>query len=152
MAQDHIRENNFNFTFEKIPGVAFACQTMVLPSIAMGVMEVPTTQVDFQVPGSKLIKDPLSFEFMVDEDLGNYRSILNWFNEMRDPRSTKWQDKMSDCTLEILTNQKNHLVNVDFQDCFPSQLSELRFDYTTTDPQPLKATVTIEYSWFVFKD
>lgn len=149
---DIIRENNFTFTFNKIKDCAFGCQTISLPAMSMGVMDVPTTQLDFPVPGSKLNYDPLSFEFLVDEDLKNYLEVYNWFLEMRNPTSDNWRDLLTDCTLTILTNQKNHLKNVDFYDCFPSSLSELNFDYTTTDPQPLKATVTIEYSWFEFRN
>jgi len=148
---DLIRENNFTFTFSKLPEIAFACQSISLPSMNMGVMEFPTTQLDIPRPGSKLQIDPLSIEFLVDEDLKNYRSVTDWFLEMRNPESENWKDIYSDCTLEILTNQKNHLVNVDFYDCFPSSLSELSFNYTTTESSILKATVNIEYSWFEFK-
>lgn len=148
MSKDAIRENNFTFTFEKIKDAAFTCQSVSLPSLSMGVMDVPTTQLDFQVPGSKLIYDPLAFEFIVDDDLANYKSIQEWFLEMRDPTSNNWKDLLSDCTLTILTNQKNPLSNVKFYHAFPQSLSELNFNYSTTSPQILKATISIEYMYY----
>jgi len=117
--------------------------------MSLGLMNVPNSSIDYSIPGSKLQFHPLTINFLVDEDLLNYKEVYNWMMEMRSPENSTQKDVWSDCVLSLLSNQGNPLHHITFVDTYPIELSDLQFDYRTpADPQ--FASVTLEYTYFKF--
>ena len=73
---DYASPTQFKFTITKLPKVEFFCTAVNLPGITLeGNMAQETPLKDIPVPGDKLSYSPLSMDFMVDENLENYREI-----------------------------------------------------------------------------
>lgn len=143
-------KTNFIFTFDRIKNVSFSTKGLELPSISLGEAPVPTSKLDYSIPGEKLIFDKLNIRFLVDEDLTNYLELLNWFFEMRDPETDAGKslpDCISDCQLTILSNNKNPLFNFTFVDVYPILLDVLSFDYST-QAEPQECTAQFAFSYF----
>ena len=150
----------FLFILDKARKVSFLCQKAEIPTVELGQVEIPTRgMVPIPVEGNMRYSE-FSMEFIVDEDLRNYMELHNWIRALGTPDTIQerrdWvnnnsdtigsQDfKVSDGTLQVLNN--NNIANFDvvFKDMFPTQLSTLDFNVTTTDNEFLTASVTFQY-------
>jgi hypothetical protein len=147
--------SNFIFSIARIPDVVYSLQTVNLPSISLSGTLVPSPVLDYPIPGDKITFGTLSFSFIVDEDLTNYIALYNWMIEIaglkRDekPVHSDVQSATSDGTLTILTNNKNPITSVRYVDCFPSNISDIQYNSTTTDV--VTVDVTMEYSYWEFR-
>jgi len=131
-----------------MPQVAYQTNMVGLPGISLGLTPVPNPSLDYSVPGSKLQFHPLTINFLIDEDLSNYKEVYNWMMEMRSPEDHTQADVLSDCTLTILSNQKNPIAHITFVDTFPIELADLQFDFRA--PETQFSSVTLEYKYFKF--
>ena len=77
----------FRFMVKKLPNVNYFCQVVTLPNISMNVIESTTPFSTIPRVGDKLIYDPLTIRFRVDEDLKNYLEIHNWLVGLGHPQS-----------------------------------------------------------------
>lgn len=150
-----LRNNNFIFTFKKIPNIEYSLQRVNLPSFSLGSIPIPSPILDYPIPGDKIAFGAFTFDFIVDENLGNYKEMWDWVKEIAsfDRSSIKVEtdvkNMMSDGTLTILSNNKNPLVSIDYVDCFPQNVGDLQFD-TTGASDIISCPVTLEYSYFKF--
>ena len=68
----------FKLKINKVPKVDFLAVGANLPGITLGTALQPTYLKDIDLPGDKLVYDDFRVNFIVDEDLENYRQIYNW--------------------------------------------------------------------------
>jgi len=153
----------FKFIIKKLPNVNYFCQTVTVPSIQINQIEIKTPVGTLQYPGDKLVYDPLTITFKVDEDLQNYKEIHNWMIGLGHPIALKQYNTLSsnsetpvmkansaasvlsDGTLVVLTSHKNASHYIKFIDLFPLSLSEITFDSTQSTVEYLQSTVTFKY-------
>ena len=163
--QDQLTNKNFLspigfvFLLDKAKKTSFLCQRASIPELSLGDIGIPTRGfVKVPLEGN-ITYSTLNIDFIVDEDLRNYMEIHNWIRALGTPDNVgerrDWinansdiitQDaKVSDGTLKVLNN--NNIANFDvvFKDMFPTQLSTLDFNVTTTDNDFLTASVTFQY-------
>lgn len=159
----------YKFVIAKLPNVNYFCQTSTIPAISMQPVSQPTPFVDIPRPGGKIIFEPLTIRFKVDEDLTNYIEVVNWlvglghpvsFEQTRalssqsvipDHRDGKGASLVSDGTMVILTSHKNPNKMVRYIDMFPISLTELAFDSTDSDVTYLEATATFRYTRYTIE-
>ena len=150
----------FVFLLDKAKKASFLCQRASIPELTLGDITIPTRGfVSVPLEGN-IQYSTLNIDFIVDEDLRNYMELHNWIRALGTPDTIQerreWvnsnsdvvgsQDfKVSDGTLQVLNN--NNIANFDvvFKDLFPTQLSTLDFNVTTTDSEFLTASVTFQY-------
>ena len=83
---DYAAPTQFKFTITKLPKVEFFCTAVNLPGISLeGTMAQQTPLKDIPVPGDKLSYASLNMDFMVDENLENYREIHGWLTGLGFP-------------------------------------------------------------------
>lgn len=153
--------NNFHFEIHELPTVSLFSQDFSLPGITLGRAPVPTSAVDYNVPGEKIEYEDLVVTFMVDEFLKNYIEVFNWMTALGFPEDTKqFRDlkegktpytETSDIILTVTTNKFNAHHEVHFIDCFPTDLSPVDFTNTDVTITPVQCTVTFDYSYYYFK-
>jgi hypothetical protein len=153
-------DNNFHFEIPELPNVSLFAQTFSIPGISLGRAAVPTSNVDYNVPGEKIEFEDLVITFMVDEYLRNYIEVFNWmiglgfpensdqFKDIKEHR-TPYQET-SDIILTVTTNKFNPHTKIHFVDCFPTDLSPVDFTNVDTTISPIQATVTFDYSYYFF--
>ena len=162
----------FKLKINKVPKVDFLAVGANLPGITLGTTVQPTYLKDIDLPGDKLVYDDFRVNFIVDEDLENYRQIYDWMVGLGFPDSQKQfidlrQDdeyyptigdrdnphaEFSDGTLEILNSNLRPSAYVKLEGLFPVTLSSLDFDATQTDINYFTASVTFKYKIFKLLD
>ncbi len=154
----------FKFTLRRSPTVNYFCQSVDIPAISMTPVNTPTPLGTLVRPGDKIVYEPLTLSFRVDEDMKNYIEIVNWIEGLGHPNSLQQTRDLSrasplasggnvgsmltltsDATLTVLTSHKNPGLNAFFSDVFPTSLSALRFTSMSNDVEYLEATATFSY-------
>ena len=67
--------NGFNFSISKAPNVTFFCQSASIPGIMLGDPSFSTPFSTQPLPGDTLSYDPLTVEFLIDEQMLNYNIV-----------------------------------------------------------------------------
>lgn len=156
----------FRFTISKLPELEFFSQQVNLPGITLGEPEFGTPYTKVPVPGETLTFDQLRIQFLVSEDLSNFRAIHNWLYGLGFPISNEQYSEFigsqdialydeltknfSDATLLILTNNSNPGIIVNFRNVFPVELSTLEFTAVENDINYLVGTASFRFSYYEF--
>ena len=135
----------FRFDVAAIPKTSFFVQTVNLPGITLegAVMATPHLQ-NFTRHTGIITYETLNVTFMVDEYLKNWQEIYEWM--IGD------EDKYTSAVLTILSSSMNPTMEVHFKDIFPTSLSEISFDSTTTDPVYQTGTISFNYTSYIIKN
>jgi len=83
---DYASPTQFKFNIIKLPKVEYFVTSVNLPGISMGSVNQATPLKDLPGPGDKLTYDTLTLNFLVDENLENYREIHGWLTGLGFPR------------------------------------------------------------------
>ena len=118
---DYASPIQFRFKCTKLPEVEFTCQTANIPGISLGSATQPTPLVDIPIPGDKISFQSLDINFLVDENLNNYKEIHDWLLGIGFPQNhTQFQN-----------------LQATGQDRFPGSTKSTAVTGSST-PQPLK--------------
>jgi len=94
---DYASPIQFRFKCTKLPEVEFTCQTANIPGISLGGAIQPTPLVDIPIPGDKISFQSLDINFLVDENLNNYKEIHDWLIGIGFPQNyTQFQNLQAD--------------------------------------------------------
>lgn len=155
----------FQLIISKLPGVNFFCQTVTLPEVSIYESNQNTSLVDFGIPGEKLIYSPLQVNFLIDENMSNYKEVYNWllglgypndneeylsFINSQDSGLSELQKMYSDAKLIVLGNNLNPIQTITFKDTFPISLGSLEFSTIESNVNYLTASLTLNYTNFTF--
>ena len=164
----------FSFVVEKLPTVNFFVQSVSLPGITINPIVYDNPFSDTKEPGEQITWADLSVTFLVDEECNNWFEVWNWMQGLGFPKNfnqhkklVQGQDrdlqgnlkenlppkgrqgfKFSDATLFIRTSHNNPNIEVKFIDCWPNEVSQIEFQTTVDDDNPLTATVTLSYNYY----
>jgi hypothetical protein len=157
--------NGFMFTLQRATGLKYFCQEVSIPSISLPEATQLNPFVKVPIAGDQLDYDSLRIQFLVDENMANYRAIHDWltglgFPENYDqytnvlsetiPGSSEVSKSTSDATLVILGSNNNAIQTIQFVDCIPQSIESLTFASTNNDVQYLIGSVTFAYSYYKF--
>ena len=157
----------FTFSIKKTPGVNYFVQSVNLPTISLGTVDLETPFVKIPYPGDHITYEPLVISFRVDEDMRNYAEIHNWILATGFPDSFDQYQSMSDiakyrgtasrmagegqfsdASLIVLNSVKAPIIEFKFHDLYPISIGELQFDTRNTDVDYIEASVTFAYRKF----
>ena len=171
---DYSSPTQFKFSINQLPKVEFFTVAANIPGISLPAATYNTPFKNIPTIGEKPEYEDLTITFIVDEFLENYISIHEWvtgtgfpksrtqFSDFRSATSNSPTDAKSvsvdkvgsatpdkgmygDATLTILSNKNNPLVEVRFEDVFPTALGGLDYTQTPTDVEYLNVQVTFQY-------
>jgi len=116
-----------------------------LPGISLEAQVVATPQLqNFSRHTGIITYESLDVTFMIDEYLKNWQEVYEWM--IGDV------SKYTSAVLTILSSSMNPTIEVHFKDIFPTSLSAIPFDSTTTDPVYQVATVSFNYTEYIIKN
>lgn len=171
---NYLKPNSFRMSFHNIPKVSYFCQLANIPGLNTAFAEQATPFLDVPVVPDKLVYDPLTIRFIIDDQLKNWAELHEWitgiafpntrseFNDLRasgtqkslSTKLTKYNEESgiyADGTLTILTAKNNPFMSVYFKDMFPISLSSIEMDSTlANDIQYLTATATFKFKSFAY--
>ncbi len=158
--RNFLAPTGFKFTLARTPKVDFLAQSANIPEIGMGVAIQSSYLRDRPVPGDKIQYGDFVLRFIVDEDLVNYMELHNWIRGLGYPESVaeyqSWinQDELgadpnvSDGTLLIYNSNFRVSAKVKFRGLFPTSLTTVNFDSTTTDVEYVVAEAAFKYDLY----
>ena len=135
----------FKFDVSALPNTSFFIQTVNLPGISLEAQVVATPQLqNFSRHTGIITYEALDVTFMIDEYLKNWQEVYEWM--IGDV------SKYTTAVLTILSSSMNPTMEVHFKDIFPTSLSAISFDSTTTDPVYQTATIAFNYTEYIIKN
>lgn len=148
---DYLKPQGFRLSINRTPQIEYSCQSVSLPSVSSGYVNLETPNLNIPLIGDKLEYDPMTIRFIVMEDMSNYREIYNWLRSMNPLEPTGFantDDFSSDASLVITTNKGTPNVQVRFFDMYPIALSGLEFDINQTGVEYMVASLTFKFAYF----
>ena len=150
----------FKFNLGKYPKVDFFCNTARIPELTLATDTQPSYLKDIDIPGEKITYGDLTIQFLVDENMENYKTVYDWIVGLGFPETAQqfktqttndegardMKEQFADGTLRILNSNFNEVAKVKFLDMFPVSLSSLDFDATSTDVNYFTAQATFKYT------
>ena len=135
----------FKFDVSALPNTSFFIQTVNLPGVSLEGANIGVPQLqNFSRHTGVITYEPLSVTFMIDEYLKNWQEIFEWM--------VGEESKYTTAVLTIVSSSMNPTLEIHFKDIFPTSLSEIPFNSTTTDPIYQVATVAFNYTEYIIKN
>ena len=140
----------FRFQIQKLPHVNYFCTAASIPDMTLGRIDTVTNPFNkLPIAGDKMEFSDLSLKFRVDEDMKNYREIVDWMTGLGFPDNYEQRklltEPYSDASLIIMTSQYQPNIEVKFIDLYPTNISSLEFDISQSDIEYLTGDVTFTY-------
>ena len=140
-----LAEVQFRFDIGALPNTSFFIQSVNLPGVTLEGAVISTPQLqNFSRHTGIITYDPLNVTFLIDEYLKNWQEVFQWM--------VGDENKYTSAVLTILSSSMNPTMELHFKDIFPTSLSEVSFDSTTTDPTYQVATVTFNYTQYTVRN
>ena len=149
-----LQPTKFLLSFDRISTVQYFCQSVNLPSITLGEVNRATPFLDMYSAGTKLSYAPLDIEFTIDEELESWKNLYKWFLTIADPdgfekrtyvKELQRTEYLSDATLTVLSALNNPVLRINFRNCFPLSLSEIRFDTKLSSDTIVTCSASFRY-------
>ena len=148
----------FRFSIKKLPAVNYFCQAANIPGLSTTAIPIDLPVSRMYVEGLKPEFEDLTIRFVVDEYMKNWEEIYDWIIGLSPSASSEQraeylrkEERVSTGILTLLTGSMNPQMEFHFLDAFPTNLTALDFDSTTTDVEYLSATATFRYQRYEIK-
>jgi hypothetical protein len=156
MITNYLSPQSFIVSIDRLPHVEFFTQKVTIPDVSGSPQQTNTPLGLIYDSPSQLSYSDLDITFIVDEDMKNYLEILNWLEGMGSPNNQDQYKKLkesdegvqSDITIVINNNHKNPNKQFIFKDCFPTAISSISLDVTSSDTTYAEVTATFRYTNF----
>jgi hypothetical protein len=164
---NYLRPNSFKFQIAKLPNVTFTCQSANLPQLSLGAAMQQTPFVDIPHPGDKVSFGEFIIQFLINEDMSNYKELYDWVASIGVPsggdqygqltrRATvynpeKYNNVFSDAALLILDSNNIPVVRLNFEDLWPTSVEGLNFDITSSGMEYFVGTASFRYKVFTIQ-
>lgn len=161
---DNLNISSYRVDIEKLPFFNYKIKEVDMPSFTLPSVNSPNPMQTMKVPGDHLEFDPLTMNFIIDENLYNYCGIMNWMFGLGFPNSFEDFQKLigegvtatskrsytaretSDITIHLLSNHQNSNRVVKFYNAFPTTLSGVSLSNRNSTSNQIEATVTFEFT------
>ena len=153
---NYLYQTFYKFQMRRLPKVNYFMQKVSLPDFASGgPIEQPTRFVSVKHPSKNVSFDNLTIEFLVDENLENWRELYDWmrtiylvddYKNFESETSTHFTEG----SIMLLNSAMNVNKEIRFHNLLPISLSGIDFDSTDTDLSPRVATATFAFDFYEF--
>jgi hypothetical protein len=121
-------------------------------------VQTPSPFVTLNRPSNTLAFEPLTVNYIVDEEMRSWTEIYDWVTALGNPTST---DKIgnltlqpglensvtSDATLLVKSNSNNPIMQFTFKDMFPTELTGVQLTSIETQ-EFLTSSITFLYNYY----
>jgi hypothetical protein len=159
----------FKLVLQRLPHISFYCKSFTLPGVNIGEVNNYTPFMDTIHAGDKIIYDPLTATFIVDEDLRAWEEVYNWIvglsfphdfgqyanlvKKTQNPSNLKnsFKNVYGDATMVLQTSAQNSHILFKFQDVFPITLGGLNMDTTVDGIENFTCDVTFRFTYMTME-
>lgn len=132
----------------KYVNIAYFSTKVTLPTVTVAPAKASYRNLQGFVPGDFVEYAPLSIDFMIDEDMKNYKEVLDWLSLS----TAQSSPVMHDLHLAVMTGKNNLNNQIRFVRAFPTSISPIEFTTQATDIKYAMATATFQYDRFEFME
>ena len=146
MNTNHLITQDYKIVIPQLDHLNYFIQRAPLPGMHQSAVDSGYQNNRIKTPGETIIYDPLTVDFLVDEDGINHFELQEW---MRQHHSRERPyDKMRDITLHIYNRNKNSNIEYTFFSAFPTDIEQLSFDSTLGSTEQVLCSVTFAYQYY----
>jgi len=136
---NYLNPTRYELTFSRLPNLVLYANRVSLPGLNIGVVEQRFRTGRLMIPGSSITYDPFTVNFHVDESMDVWRAIADWIKECSHAEelaeASLDKNVYSDVTVEILTNNSTTNQKIIYENCFPTNLTQVELDATTSEQE-----------------
>lgn len=148
-----LQSAKFIFTIPSLPFARYFCQSVNFPGVSANEVLVSTPFADTYRHGDNLVFEPLTIDFLIDEDLRVWEETYIWLATLTNPikfkeYGSKFKDKYYDGILTINTNANIPNLRVHFRYCHPVNIGAIQFDSRVSAETTPTCTLTLRYDTF----
>lgn len=163
-----LQAGGFILTIDKLPDVSLFAQEASIPGFSLPTASQSSPFVNMNHAGDKISFNPLDIRFIIDANMKNYKAIDNWMRGLGFPESnseytgflteqarrmgglSEQAKTVSDGSLFVIGSNQTPIQTISFIDLVPTSISGVPFSTNYTDPEPMLASVTFEYTLYKF--
>lgn len=146
MNHNAIITQDFKLVIPQFEHLNYFIQRAPLPGMHQTAIDTGYAHNRVKIPGETLQYDPLALDFIVDEEMENYRQIQLWMQSMHDKEYPF--ERTRDLTLHIMTRNKTANIEYTFYGAFPTDIEQLSFDSTLGSVENQTCNVIFQYEWY----
>jgi hypothetical protein len=154
---NYLYQTFYKFQMRRLPKVNYFMQKVSLPDFASEWTNSSSPLV-LSLSNTPVKMFPLSnltIEFLVDENLENWRELYDWMRTIYlvndyDKFEPKTTTHFTEGSILLLNSAMNVNKEVRFHNLLPISLSGIDFDSTDTDLSPRVATATFAFDFYEF--
>jgi hypothetical protein len=156
----------FRLDIEKLPEVSYFCQEATLPDVTINAIPIATPLSVIQVPDTIITYGDLIVNFLIDEEMNNYKALYDWMKGLGFPTdhqeytdliaadrklgTLELTKNYSDASLTILSSNNQAVRTLKFIDLFPISLASLQFGSNLSDVNYLQGNAIFRYTYYEF--
>jgi len=161
--------NHFRVVIDALPDLTFFAQTIVLPDISLPKVERANPFTHIPEVGDHIVFSPLTVNFIIDNQFKTYFSLWYWFRgvgfphsyddignfqasrkaALANPRPIRREIEKTNLTLLINhPDSDSPVATIFFEDVWPTQIGQVTFSSTDSEPPMLTTQVTFAYTDF----
>jgi hypothetical protein len=156
---NYLSPTNFTVNVQRIPNIEFFVQKLSIPSLSATPSARDTPLNVLYDINDKLTYADLEMTFIIDENMNNYKEILDWLEGISGSTSTNQNKQLglskygfkSDIIATITNSHKNPNTRFIFRDCFPTGLGSVELDVNVQDVSYATCSVTMRYDIFTME-
>lgn len=143
---DNALNTRFRFNLTGQRPLSLRLQKVPMSPITLGgtMMAPHMGKADFNIPSNKLTYDPITFDYLVSEDYGEYLDILDWMEVALSFDDFTESEERGE--LELLDSNFRPVARFTYLDIWPTEVGELTYETDVDQAIFLKGTVTCFFS------
>lgn len=157
---DLLQSAKFILSLPRVTSTQFFCQATNLPGVSTTNTIQATMFSDLNIPGDKLVYEPLNVEFLLDEDLYSWTTIFDWMQGIAFPKEFeqykqlpslsrysegKAHPQYADGELTVLSATNIPRLKIKYIDMFPISLSQVQFDIRLGAEHTMTSSAVFKY-------
>jgi hypothetical protein len=143
-----------------MPNVEFFTQRVQIPGLSTGAPQQLSPLHNIYKTPDRIEYAELDLSFIVDENMSNYKEILDWLEGMGTPESSDQRlnlenskyGSVSDISIIIENSSRNSHIKFTFTECFPIALGAVQLDVTGSDIVYPECNVVMRYTNMRFEN
>jgi hypothetical protein len=159
--QKYLQRNGYQLIIPKFPYTEFHATNFNFPAVMLPTVPIENPLLRLPMAGEKMVYEPMTINFIVDEQMKNYKEIHKWMSSISfdtsNSKYTNYEGRTEfqilgeqDIKVAILSAKGNPLEYITFFDAVPTMLSGFEMTQQDTTTEYVMASVSFEFTSFEF--
>ena len=159
--QKYLQRNGYQLIIPKFPYTEFHATNFNFPSIILPTASFENPFLKAPLAGEKMVYEPMTINFLVDEEMRNYKEIHKWMSSISfdtdNKKFTTYEGRTEyqplgeqDIKVAILSAKGNPKEYITFYDAIPTMLSGFDMSQQDASTEYVMASVSFEFTSFAF--